>query len=505
VTDHKLSEPTSRDVWFVTGSQHLYGDETLRVVDEHARQIAAALDAAEALPVRVVHKPVLTTADSIRRLCLEATASDDCVGLIAWMHTFSPAKAWIAGLSALQKPLLHLHTQFNSELPWAEIDMDFMNLNQSAHGDREFGHLATRMGITRKTVVGHWRDPLVIDRIATWSRAALGWHEAHALKVARFGDNMREVAVTEGDKVEAQLRLGVSVNGYGVGELADAVRAVPDGAVEQLLTAYEEQYQLAPVLREGGERRESLRDAARIEAGLRGFLHDGGFRAFTDSFEDLGDLTQLPGIGVQRLMADGYGFGAEGDWKTAALLRIVKAMSAGLPGGTSFMEDYTYHLVRNGAKVLGAHMLEVCPSIAAERPSCEIHPLSIGGRQDPVRLVFTAAPGPALVVAMLDLGDRFRLVANAVDVVHPDEELPKLPVARAVWKPRPELATAAEAWLLAGGPHHAVFTSALGVDALADFAEIAGMELLVIDERTRVPDFQKELRWNQAYYSFVAR
>jgi L-arabinose isomerase len=506
VTDHKTPTQAARgDVWFVTGSQHLYGDEALRAVDEHARQVTAALDAAEAIPVRVVHKPVLTTPEAIRRLCLDATANDDCVGVIAWMHTFSPAKAWIAGLTVLRKPLLHLHTQFNSELPWAEIDMEFMNLNQSAHGDREFGHLATRMRAARKTVVGHWRDPAVLDRIGAWSRAAVGWHEAQTLSVARFGDNMRQVAVTEGDKVEAQLRLGVSVNGHGVGDLVEAVRDVPESAVDLLLDEYEQQYDLAPTLRSGGDRRESLRDAARIEGGLHRFLETGGFKAFTDTFEDLGALPQLPGIGVQRLMADGYGFGAEGDWKTAALLRIVKAMSAGLPGGTSFMEDYTYHLVRDGAKVLGAHMLEVCPSIAAARPSCEIHPLSIGGRDDPVRLVFTAAPGPALVVAMLDLGDRFRLVANEVDVVAPDEELPRLPVARAVWEPRPDLATAAEAWLISGGPHHTVFTSALGVEVLADFAEIAGIELVVIDERTRVADVQKELRWNEAYYSLVAR
>ena len=505
MTDHSPNGASGRAVWFVTGSQHLYGDETLRVVDRHAREIADALDTAEAIPIRTVCKPVLTTPEAIRRLCLDATASDDCVGVIVWMHTFSPAKAWIAGLTALQKPLLHLHTQFNSDLPWAEIDMDFMNLNQSAHGDREFGHLAMRLGIARKTVVGHWRDPAVLDRIGAWSRAAVGWNEAQTLRVARFGDNMRQVAVTEGDKVEAQIRLGISVDGYGVGELVDAVRGVPAAAVDALIEEYEEAYELVPALRGGGDRRESLRDAARIEAGLRSFLEAGGFTAFTDTFEDLGDLPQLPGIGVQRLMAEGYGFGAEGDWKTAALLRIVKAMTVGLPGGTSFMEDYTYHLVRDGAKVLGAHMLEVCPSIAAAKPSCEIHPLSIGGKEDPVRLVFTAAPGPAIVVALLDVGDRFRLVANEIEVIAPDEELPKLPVARAVWEPAPDLPTAAEAWLLAGGPHHTVFTSAVGVEVMEDFAEIAGIELLVIDEHTRASDFRKELRWNHAYYSLAAR
>ncbi|HVP75281.1 MAG TPA: L-arabinose isomerase [Gaiellaceae bacterium] len=488
------------EVWLVTGSQEMYGDAVLRRVDEHSREVAASLDAAAAVPVRVVHKPVMTSAESIRRLCLEANAAADCVGVVCWMHTFSPAKMWIAGLGALQKPLLHLHTQFNRDLPWSEIDMDFMNLNQSAHGDREFGFIETRMRLRRKTVVGHWSDPTLVERIGTWVRAACGWHEAQTLSVARFGDNMRHVAVTEGDKVEAQLRLGLAVHGYGVGELVDAVRDVADSAVDRLVDEYEQEYALVPALRRDGDRRESLRDAARIEAGLRAFLEAGGFKAFTDTFEDLDGLRQLPGIAVQRLMADGYGFGGEGDWKTAALVRIAKVMSAGLDGGTSFMEDYTYHLAPPGPKVLGAHMLEVCPSIAAERPSCEIHPLSIGGRQDPVRLVFTAAPGPAVVVGLLDLGDRFRLVANEVEVVPPDEELPRLPVARAVWEPKPDLATAAEAWLLAGGPHHTVFSRALGSEAFVDLAEIAGLELLLIDERTRMSDFKKELRWNQAYY-----
>ena len=488
------------EVWFVTGSQHLYGEGPLRTVGEHAQEIARALDAADLVPVRVVQKPVVTRAEDIHRLCLEAGSAGACVGVVAWMHTFSPAKMWIAGLASLQKPLLHLHTQFNRDLPWAEIDMDFMNLNQSAHGDREFGHVLTRMGLRRKTVVGHWREPPVLERIATWARAACGWREAQTLSVARFGDNMRLVAVTEGDKVEAQLRLGVSVNGYGVGELVEAVGEAPDSAVEELLDEYEQRYDVAPALRRDGDRRESLRDAARIESALRTFLETGGFNAFTDTFEDLGALPQLPGISVQRLMAEGYGFGAEGDWKTAALVRIAKVMAAGLDGGTSFMEDYTYHLGDPIPEVLGAHMLEVCPSIAGERPSCEIHPLSIGGKDDPVRLVFTAAPGPGVVAGLLDLGDRFRLVVNAVDVVEPDEELPRLPVARAVWKPSPDLATAAEAWLHAGAPHHTVFCRAIGTEAFADLAEIAGIELVVIDAETRVADVQKELRWNEAYF-----
>src|SRR5262249_21539611 len=417
------------EVWFAAGSQDLYGDEALRQVDEHARLVAASLDGADAIPVRVVARPVLKNADSIRRLCLEANAEDRCVGLIVWMHTFSPAKMWIAGLHLLAKPLLHLHTQFNRALPWAQIDMDFMNLNQSAHGDREFGFVETRMRLNRKTVVGHWEDPSALAKIGAWARAAAGWHEAQQLRVARFGDNMRRVAVTEGDKVEVQLRLGVSVDGYGVGELTAAVGGIEDAAVDRLVREYEEEYELAAALRSDGGRRASLRDAARIELGLRSFLDDGGFRAFTDTFEDLDGLPQLPGIAAQRLMADGYGFAAEGDWKTAALVRVAKVMSAGLEGGTSFMEDYTYHFGPGEPKVLGAHMLEICPSIANGRPTCEIHPLSIGGKADPVRLVFTASPGPAVVVGILDLGDRFRLVANEVDVVRPDEELPHLPVA----------------------------------------------------------------------------
>jgi L-arabinose isomerase len=406
---------------------------------------------------------------------------------------------WIAGLAALSKPLLHLHTQFNRDLPWSEIDMDFMNLNQSAHGDREFGFIETRMGVARKTVAGHWQDPYVIDRIAAWSRAACAWREAHKLRIARFGDNMRQVAVTEGDKVEAQIRLGVAVNGYGVGELAAAIEAVTDADVAALLDAYKASYELAPELVAGGARHEELRAAARIEAGLRKFMTDGGFGAFTDTFEDLRGLPQLPGLAVQRLMADGYGFGAEGDWKTSALVRLVKVMATGLPGGTSFMEDYTYHLDPKGPAVLGAHMLEVCPSIASGKPKVEVHQLSIGGKPDPVRLVFDAKPGPAFVATLIDLGDRFRIIANTIEIVASDP-LPKLPVARAVWEPKPNLRTAAEAWLIGGGAHHTVLTQAVGVESMADFAEMAGVEFLLIDENTRIPDFKNEIRWNQAYY-----
>jgi L-arabinose isomerase len=497
----KLGALDELEVWFLTGSQSLYGDPILEQVARNSSELVAALNGSSSIPVRVVHQPVLIEADGIRRQILAANSSDRCVGVITWMHTFSPAKMWIAGLAALQKPLLHLHTQFNRDLPWGQIDMDFMNLNQSAHGDREFAHLLTRMRVAHKTVAGHVSDPAVGERIGTWSRAACGWQEARLLRVARFGDNMRDVAVTEGDKVEAQIRFGFSVSGYGIGDLADASRGASAGVVDALLSDYDEQYDLAESLRPGGARRDSLVDAARIEAGLRLFLDERDCKAFTDTFEDLHGLAQLPGIASQRLMADGYGFGGEGDWKVAALVRILKVMAIGLPGGTSFMEDYTYDLAPGAPKVLGAHMLEICPSIAAGRPSCEIHPLSIGGHDDPVRLVFTASPGPAVVVSLVDLGDRFRLIANEVDVIAPPEALPKLPVARAVWEPRPDFTTAAEGWLVAGGSHHTVFTAALGLEAIADLAEMAGVELVSIDSDTRSRALEHELRWNQSYYS----
>ncbi len=492
-----------REAWFITGSQALYGDDVLRAVTAHATEITRALDDSDAIPVRIVPRPVVTDAEAIRAVCIEATAAPQCIGLIAWMHTFSPARMWIPGLIALQKPLLHLHTQHNRDLPWAEIDMDFMNLNQSAHGDREFGYLETRLRRSRTTVVGHWGDPDVVARIGAWSRAACGVHELRRLRLARFGDNMREVAVTEGDKVEAQIRLGARVDGYGVNDLVAAVRAADDADVDRLVDEYDASYDMAPSLQPDGERRSALRDAARIEVGLRTFLTAGGFGAFTDTFEDLGDLVQLPGIAVQRLMADGYGFGAEGDWKTALLLRAMKVMATGLPGGASFMEDYTYHLVPDRPQVLGAHMLEVCPSIADGRPSCEIHPLSIGNRSDPVRLVFTARPGPAVVMGFLDLGDRFRLVLNEIEVVRPPEDLPRLPVARALWEPAPGLKVAAEAWLLAGGPHHTSLSTALDRTHLEDFAEMAGIELIAIGGATATGDIKKELRWNEAYYRLV--
>ena len=499
-TTDAVPRENGREIWFLTGSQGLYGEDTLRQVAEQSRQIARALADDPALPVRVAWKPVLTDAASIARVCLEANAEPSCVGVVAWMHTFSPAKMWISGLDALRKPLLHLHTQANVALPWASIDMDFMNLNQAAHGDREFGYIQTRIGVARKTVAGHVSDPAVGARIAAWARAAAGYAELRSLRLARFGDNMRDVAVTEGDKVEAQLRFGVSVNTYGVNDLVAVVDEVSDTRVSDLVKEYQETYRVAAELRDGGERHDSLRYAARIELGLRDFLTAGGFHAFTSNFEDLGGLRQLPGLAVQRLMADGYGFGGEGDWKTSVLLRTLKVVSAGLSGGTSFMEDYTYNLEPGRELILGAHMLEVCPSLAADVPSCEIHPLSIGGREDPVRLVFDAAPGPAVVVGLADMGDRFRLVANEIDVVEPLEPLPRLPVARAVWRPRPNLRTSTEAWLTAGAPHHTVLSAAVGAEELTDLAEMAGVELLVVDADTTIRQFTKELRWNQAYY-----
>ena len=487
------------EVWFVTGSQTLYGEDTLRQVAEQSRTVAAGLGD---LPVRIVWKPVLTDTDGIRRLALEVNARDEVIGVVAWMHTFSPAKMWIGGLDALRKPLLHLHTQANVELPWAEIDFDFMNLNQAAHGDREFAYLQTRLGVARKTVAGHVSNPAVVRQVEDWQRAAAGWAAARSLKLARFGDNMRYVAVTEGDKTEAELRFGVQVNTWGVNELVEAVEAADDSAVDALVTEYVDSYKVAPELQPGGDRHQSLRDGAAIEVGLRSFLETGGFGAFTTSFEDLGGLRQLPGLAVQRLMAEGYGFGAEGDWKTAILVRVANMMGVGLPGGASLMEDYTYDLVAGEERILGAHMLEVAPSLTTATPRLEVFPLAIGGKDDPVRLVFTADPGKALVVALSDMRDRFRLVANVVETIAAPD-LPNLPIGRAVWKPAPDFATSAGCWMAAGGAHHTVMTTAVGVEVFQDFADITGTELLVIDESTTVRDFHRELRWNQAYYKLA--
>jgi L-arabinose isomerase len=486
------------EVWFITGSQHLYGQETLETVARHSQELAGAFDNAEQIPVRVVFKPVLTTPEQIRDVVLAANAAPNCVGLIAWMHTFSPAKMWILGLRMLQKPLLHLHTQFNRELPWPTIDMDFLNLNQSAHGDREFGFIGARMRLRRKVVTGHWQNGDTLAEIGIWSRAAAARHDALSARIARIGDNMREVAVTEGDKVAAQISLGYSVNGYGLGDVVKHVDAARDGDVDELCSRYDQEYCVAEAMRPHGPRRQSLRDAARIELGLRRFLEEGGFAGFTDTFENLHGLRQLPGIAAQRLMADGYGFGAEGDWKAAAMVRAAKVMAAGLPGGASFMEDYTYHLSEGEEQVLGAHMLEVCTSIAAKKPSCEVHPLGIGGKEDPVRLVFDVPPGPAVNVAIVDLGNRFRMVLNEVDVVAPPEPLKRLPVARAVWKPKPNFKVAATGWIYAGGSHHPTFSQALTTAHFEDLADMWGFEFIVIDKDTRLRDLKNELRWNDA-------
>jgi L-arabinose isomerase len=496
-----MSAPTTPEVWFLTGSQDLYGQETLRQVAEHAREIAAHLDAA--LPVRVVWRPTLAGADAILQTCLEASAAPACVGVITWMHTFSPAKMWIRGLTHLTKPLAHLHTQFNRELPWPRIDMDFMNLNQSAHGDREFGFVVARLRLEHKIVVGHWRDSDVIADLEAWSRVACALAESRRLKIVRFGGmNMREVAVTGGDRVEAEIRFGWSINGHAVGDLVERIAEVRDAEIERLVEEYEAKYALAAPLRRGGDRRETLRHAARQEIGMRAFLTGGGYGAFTTTFEDLYGLDQLPGLACQRLMADGFGFGAEGDWKTAALVRLMKVMSAGNQrgaGGVSFMEDYTYHLVKGEEKVLGAHMLEVCPSIADGadgRPSLEVHPLDIGGKAAPCRLVFSAAPGPAVAATLVDMGGRMRLIVHEVDAIKAEHAMPKLPVARALWVPRPDFRRGCQAWLLAGGAHHTSFSQVVTADQLEDLAGMLGVELVRIGHGTELAALKNQLRWN---------
>lgn len=487
--------------WFVTGSQHLYGPETLEMVAAHSKTISEALDKNPSIPCRIIFKPVLTTPDAIRKLCLEANVDDSCAGIITWMHTFSPAKMWITGLAELRKPLLHLHTQFNCDIPWDKIDMDFMNLNQSAHGDREYGFIGARMRISRKVVVGHWEDKDTCVRIGSWMRSAVAQAVGYSLKVARFGDNMRDVAVTEGDKVDAQIRFGWSVNGYGVGDLVCRINDVSGAEIAELMEEYGELYEIPGEVRSSGEAMDSIKEQARIELGIRSFLREGGFGAFTTTFENLHGLKQLPGLAVQRLMADGYGFGAEGDWKTAAMVRVVKIMTEGMSGGTSFMEDYTYHMEPGNELVLGAHMLEVCPTIAGTKPKIEVHPLSIGGKAAPARLVFDGSPGRAVCASLVDMGNRFRLIINEVEAVKMEKEIPRLPVARILWKPMPSLRLGAEAWILAGGAHHTVFSFAATAEQLADWADMAGIECVLINENTNILNFRNELRWNEIAYS----
>ncbi|MFD3000655.1 L-arabinose isomerase [Pontibacter toksunensis] len=488
------------EIWFVTGSQHLYGEETLRQVAEHSQQIADGLGRAAQIPVQVVFKPVVKSTEEIYSICQDANVAQNCVGVVAWMHTFSPAKMWIGGLKILKKPLLHLHTQFNRDIPWNSIDMDFMNLNQSAHGDREFGFMVSRMRINRKVVVGHWEEESVQEQIGAWSRVACGWHDWQGAKFARIGDNMRYVAVTEGDKVEAEMKFGFSVNTYGIGDLVKVINEISDREVDALTQEYEERYAVMESLRKGGAQYQNLRDAAKIELGLRSFLEDGNFKGFSDTFEDLHGMMQLPGIAAQRLMGQGYGFAGEGDWKTAALVRAMKVMGSGLKGGNAFMEDYTYHFDPNNQLVLGSHMLEIDESIANGKPSCEVHPLGIGGKADPVRLVFNVAGGPALNASIIDMGNRFRLLVNEVEAVEPQHDLPNLPVARVLWKPLPDMKTGCAAWILAGGAHHTCYSQNLTAEQLQDFADIAGIECVTIDKETRLRQLQNELRWSEVYY-----
>lgn len=488
------------EIWFITGSQFLYGEETLNTVNQHSQEIVKELGGASVLPARIVFKPVLKTPEEIYQVCQEANTTSNCIGIIAWMHTFSPAKMWIGGLKILRKPLLHLHTQFNRDIPWKDIDMDFMNLNQSAHGDREFGFIMSRMRLNRKVVVGHWKDKNVHERIGVWMRAAGGWHDMQGARFCRFGDNMRQVAVTDGDKVEAEIKFGYSVNGYGIGDLVKVINEVSDSSIDDLVKEYEAKYNVVASLRENGEKHSSLRESAKIEIGMRAFLEQGNFKGFTDTFEDLHGMPQLPGLAVQRLMADGYGFGGEGDWKTAALVRTMKVMGSGLKGGNSFMEDYTYHFDPSNTMVLGAHMLEICESIADGKPSCEIHPLGIGGKSDPVRLVFNSTAGPAINASIIDMGNRFRLLVNEVEAVKPTNELPKLPVARVLWKPSPDMNTACAAWILAGGAHHTCYSQNLTSEHMQDLADMAGIEFTLIGKKTDLYQFRNELRWNEVYY-----
>lgn len=488
------------EVWFITGTQDLYGDETLKQVALHAQEVASSLDAAQPIQVRVVYKPIVKTSQEIFDTLQLANSTVNCIGVITWMHTFSPAKMWIRGLNILQKPLLHLHTQFNRDIPWATIDMDFMNLNQSAHGDREFGFMVTRMRKDRKVVVGHWQDEEVVKEIDTWTRAAAGWHDWQGAKFVRFGDNMRYVAVTDGDKVEAELKFGFEVNTYGIGDLVAVINAIPETAIQELLTEYEATYTMSADLVRGGERHASIYEAAKIELGLKKFLEDGGYKGFTDTFEDLHGMLQLPGIASQRLMAAGYGFGGEGDWKTAALVRACKVMGAGLPGANAFMEDYTYHFDPANSMVLGSHMLEVDASLANGKARLEVHPLGIGGKADPARLIFNVAGGNALNASIVDMGNRFRLLVNEVEAIEPLHQLPKLPVAQVLWKPLPDMKTACAAWIYAGGAHHTAYSQNLTTAHLLDFANIAGIEYVNIGPDTKINQFRNELHWNEVSY-----
>lgn len=481
------------EFWFVTGSQHLYGPDTLEQVARDSRAMVEGLSASGAVPYPAVWKPTVKTAEDASAVLEAATADPRCAGVITWMHTFSPAKMWIGALSVLKKPLLQFHTQFNRDIPWSSIDMDFMNLNQSAHGDREFAHITARLGLKRAIVAGHWQDAETVRRVGVWARAAAAVSEGRTARFVRFGDNMREVAVTEGDKVAAQIRFGWRVNTYGVGELVQRVAGVTPSDVDAAIDLYRSQYQIAGSLLSDAKQLGRLKVQARLEVALRRFLEDGNYRGFTTNFEDLYGLDQLPGLAVQRLMADGYGFAAEGDWKTAALVRAMKLMADGLPGGTSFMEDYTYHLESGRAMVLGSHMLEICPSIAASKPRVEIHPLGIGGKDDPARLVFNAAAGEAVNASLVEFGDRFRLVVNEVRTIDPPHAMPKLPVAQAVWIPHPDFTTGLEGWLWSGGAHHTGYSTQLVAEDLQVYADLLGIEFIRIGKGTTLEHVRTQL------------
>ena len=488
--------------WFATGSQDLYGDECLRKVAEHSRKMVDALNASGLLPYEIVWKPTLITNELIRKTFNEANADEECAGVITWMHTFSPAKSWILGLQEYRKPLLHLHTQFNQEIPYDTIDMDFMNENQSAHGDREYGHIVTRMGIERKVVVGHWSDPAVAKKIADWMCTAVGIMESSHIRVMRIADNMRNVAVTEGDKVEAQIKFGWEIDAYPVNEIAEAVAAVSEADTNALVEEYYDKYQILLEGRDEKEFRRHVAVQAQIELGFERFLEEKNYQAIVTHFGDLGALKQLPGLAIQRLMEKGYGFGGEGDWKTAAMVRLMKIMTAGKKDakGTSFMEDYTYNLVPGKEGILEAHMLEVCPTIAEGPISIKVQPLSMGDREDPARLVFTSKTGPAIATSLVDLGNRFRLIINNVDCKKTEKPMPKLPVATAFWTPQPDLATGAEAWILAGGAHHTAFSYDLTAEQMGDWAAAMGIEAVYIDKDTTIRSLKNELRWNSVYY-----
>jgi len=488
------------EYWFIVGSQDLYGEETLKQVAGHARIMTDEFNKDPLLSGTVVLKPTAITPQAVRVLFEQANADTACAGIITWMHTFSPSKMWIQGLSINRKPLLHLHTQFNRDIPWASIDMDFMNLNQSAHGDREHGYIHARMRLPVKVIAGFWQDTKLRRRMGVWMRASAARKDGMESVVVRFGDNMREVAVTEGDKVEAQIKFGWQVNTWGIGELASRYAQINAARAEKLAEEYEALYELAPDVKKGGAARGAMLEQARIEIALKEMLEAENAGAFTTTFQDLHGLPQLPGLACQRLMEQGYGFGAEGDWKQSMLTRAAKVMAQGLRGGVSFMEDYTYHFEPGREAALGAHMLEICPSIAESKPRIEVHPLGIGGKADPARMVFNAAPGPSVLATLIDLGGRFRMVVNEIETVKIENEMPKLPVARALWKPYPNLAGAAEAWIICGGAHHSVYSSALTAEYFRDWAEMSGIEFVLIDRNTVADRLRDELRRSEAYW-----